>query len=385
MGRTEVGARSASVVFKAPGPEWTRFEDALEAKSVPLALHARASWVRSLGERVWLVGLLDAGGEPWFGFAVAATRSRALPGARILRVPRFGHGIPPGAVDTACAVLGDLARSARALRLHIELYVPEDPLRAVLAEAFGRGGFVKSAQPRLYQRTVLIDLHSTEDEILASFHRKCRKNIRALNEQPLLECGAITDPSLAGRMTALLDETMARTGGQRVVENWPAWIAFVAERPDLAHLVGVFSKATTGPDALVGYVLGIRHGDTAEYSVAASTRLAGSRTPLLYAPAWQLMQWAKRVGATTFDFGGITAGTAHSADPVGGISDFKGSFSRNVVEVGGEFVLEPSRWLSAVASTVSAAATAVRRLSTRSERPQAHAAPAESQGPQTEE
>lgn len=353
------------------------------ARGVPLALQARAHWARSLKESVWFVGLRDADGQPQWGFGVAATRSRALPGARILRVPRFGHGIPLAAVDAACAALGDVARGARALRLHVELYVPESHVRAALVEALGRGGFARAARSRSYERTVLIDLRSTEEQLLASFHRTGRQNIRALSKH-LLECQAIEDSSLAGRMNELVAEAMARTGGRHFAVDWAAWIGFIAERPDLARLLGVFRKATSGPNALVGYVLGLRHGDTVEYSVAASTRLAGTRVPLLYAPTWQLMQWAKASGAATFDFGGITAGTTLTGDPVGGISDFKRCFSRNVVEVGGEFVLEPSPWRSAVASTVSAAVAVVRQLGARSDRPQRTAAPG-SQGPQIQE
>ena len=327
-------------------------------------LQARAAWVRAQRETFWLVGLRDERGEAQWGCAVSVSRSRALPMARILRVPRFGHGLTLPLVDAACATLRDLARAERVLRLHVELYLPDAELRASVFEALTRSGFGRSARPRSYARTVLIDLRPTEEELFASFHRTCRQNIRGLSKHSL-ECLAIAAPSLAGRMNALVAEAMARTGGRHVALDWPAWIAFIAGHPDLARLVGVFRKETSGPDSLVGYVLGCRHGDTVEYSVAASTRLAGTRTPLLYAPTWRLIQWAKSVGATTFDFGGITAGSARAGDPVGGISDFKRSFSGNVVEVGGEFVLEPSRWRSAAAAVLPSVAAAARRLAGR--------------------
>jgi lipid II:glycine glycyltransferase (peptidoglycan interpeptide bridge formation enzyme) len=123
----------------------------------------------------------------------------------------------------------------------------------------------------------------------------------------------------------------------------------------------VFKRDASGPEALRGFVLGCRHGDTVEYRVAASTRPVGSSVPLLYAPTWELIRWARSVGATTFDFGGIASGTAGPGDARSGISDFKRYFSRNEVEVGGEGVFEPSRWRAAAAAAVSRAVAFVRR------------------------
>ena len=362
-------------VFREPGPEWLAFETALDGRRVPLALYGRADWVRTRPETVWLVGVSDANGTPACGIPVVVGRSRSLPGARILRSPRFGYGLEPAAADAACAALADLARRVSPLRLHVELYAPEPEVRASLPESLARAGFVREPAARSYERTILIDLRPAEEQVLASFHRTCRQNIRGLAKYGL-ECRAIDDPSLAGRMNALVSEAMTRTAGPQLAEDWGAWLALIRARPDLAHLVGVFRNDASGPDALVGLVLGLRHGDMVEYSVAASTRIPGSRAPILYAPTWRLMQWGRSVGATTFDFGGVTAGTVRTADPVGGISDFKRSFGGSIVEVGGEFVLEPSPWRSALARAISAAAGIIRPRGTP---PKAARPPAESE------
>jgi hypothetical protein len=350
-----------AVLLKKPGPQWSRFERELDARGVPLALQGRAAWVGALGERVWFVALLDVRGEPRCGFGVEATRSRALPGARILRASRFGHGISPDDLAAACASLADLAQRERALRLHVQLYAPEPEIRATLLEVLPRSGFARTPRPQSYEQTLLLDLRPSEEALLASFHGTCRRHIRAVEKRGLV-CEPVTSPVLAARMNALLAESMARTGGRYAAVDWAAWIGFIADHPDLARLLGVFAPGQSGPDALLGFVLGCRHGDTVEYGVAASTRLPNASTPLLYAPTWDLMRWAKGVGATAFDFGGVTSGSSGDDDPRGGISDFKRYFSRQVVEVGGEFVLEPSRWRSAVASAVSAAAGPLRAL-----------------------
>ena len=63
--------------------------------------------------------------------------------------------------------------------------------------------------------------------------------------------------------------------------------------------------------------------------------------PLLYAPLWELIRWARAGGARWFDFGGITLTDPDASDPLQGISDFKRFFCRDVAKVGGEWRLDP--------------------------------------------
>jgi hypothetical protein len=77
---------------------------------------------------------------------------------------------------------------------------------------------------------------------------------------------------------------------------------------------------------------------------------------------WDLMCWARRNGASWWDFGGITEGQQGSDDPVGGISDFKRHFSTTVRLVGERWVLEPSFLRSGIAQGVGALARVIRQL-----------------------
>jgi lipid II:glycine glycyltransferase (peptidoglycan interpeptide bridge formation enzyme) len=67
---------------------------------------------------------------------------------------------------------------------------------------------------------------------------------------------------------------------------------------------------------------------------------------------WDLIVWAKRTGARLFDFGGITRGTHSDEDPLGGISDFKRYFSRQIVPVREEWVLNHHTRRAAVVAAV---------------------------------
>src|SRR5207249_11101081 len=113
--------------------------------------------------------------------------------------------------------------------------------------------------------------------------------------------------------------------------------------------VGLFHR-----DTLLAFAWGCHHGDHAHYDAAASTRHTDLKLPLGYALAGDLIRWSKQNGATWFDFGGVTTGsrTCGDADPVGGISDFKRYFSKNIIEVGDEWVLEPRSIRAALARII---------------------------------
>jgi hypothetical protein len=349
------------VLFRKPDAAWEAYVRQLYAAGQSLPLQAEAAFARSFTTRTWLVGVRSSDDSPLCCAVVDVSWSRAAPGFRILRVSRLGHGLPINAMESLCTALVELARDLRALRLHVEIFDPDPVRRIQLAQELRRVGLFDVPHGRSYQRTVLIDLRPSEAELMASFNSTCRQNIRALDKHALV-CRPIVDPSLAERMNALLRETMTRTGGRFETVNWREWMAFIGRNPDLALLLGVFRADRSGGDALVAYVLGRRHGDTVEYATAASARLPDLRAPLLYAPTWQLMRWARLEGAVWFDFGGVSAGSHASGDPRGGITDFKRYFSKDIVEVGCELVFEPSSKRVFVAAQVSAAAAKARGL-----------------------
>jgi hypothetical protein len=136
---------------------------------------------------------------------------------------------------------------------------------------------------------------------------------------------------------------------------WAEILALSEERPELSRVVGLFRSDRDGPTGLLSFAWGCHHGDHAHYATAASTRRTDLRIPMAYPLAWDLMLWARRNGATTFDFGGITMGSSGGDDPLGGISDFKRRFTDRVVEVGEEWIFEPSPWRARAARWVSAA------------------------------
>jgi hypothetical protein len=183
----------------------------------------------------------------------------------------------------------------------------------------------------------VVDLTPTEEQIFASFRSSARRNVRQLEKHPL-EIRSI-DHSYIGRLEQLTIETLRRTDGTYVPQDWSARIALSQSHPHLSRISGVFRTDREGPEALLSFMWGAMHGDHGQYRDGASTR-GESRVPLSYALMWDLVRWAKQQGAFWFDLGGVTDGhEGDTTDLLGGISDFKRHFTARTERVGNGWVL----------------------------------------------
>lgn len=335
-------------VFRDPAA-WESCERSLAAAGVRLPLPHRAEWALARrGVEPLRVGLRAPDGG-WAGaFAMHAAASRALPGYRLLRIERFGEGVPRTLWASAVDALAEVARSEpRVLRLSVEVFSREAETRAGLGELLARAGFARMADCRNYSRTLTLDLRPTEPALFASLSRNTRRNIRSVEKLPV-QVRTIDDRRMADRLEVLSRETFARTGARyEALWDWPGVIEVSRRFPDAARLVGLFRTDREGPDALLGFSWGWWNGESVSYAVGASTRPADlPGVKVGYPMMWDLIQWARRTGAAWFDLGGVSEGRAGSGDPVGGISDFKRFFSMEAAEVAEDWELEP-RWLPA--------------------------------------
>ena len=291
-------------------------------------------------------------------FVVQAGLSRAVPGFRVLRVERFGEALPRSLWAAAVDALTEVAhREHRVLRLTVEVFSRDRETRSRLGELLARAGFVRAPTARNWSTTLVLDLQPSETELFASFSQTVRRAIRAVAKQPV-QVRSIDDPGLGNRLEVLSRETRVRTGGRyEALWDWAGVIELSRRVPDAARLVGLFRTDREGPDALLGFSWGWWNGQSVSYFAGASSRPSDlGRLHIGYPLMWDLIVWAKRAGATWFDFGGVTAGTAGSDDPLGGISDFKRLFSKEIAEVAEDWVLEPRKFLASVAKLVSTSA-----------------------------
>jgi hypothetical protein len=349
------------------GPARERFERELLESGVAVPLSHRSEWARAFGpDGSWFLGVRDANGKCCCGFAVEVTRSRAMPGHLLLRVQRFGVATTTEAASVGLRSLVQYAQQQfRVLRLYVELFSKEPEVNERIATVASSLGLHEVERPRSYRNTVVLDLTPDESDIFSGFDRSARRNVRASAKKGFEIC-PITDPIFAHRMDALLAETMARSGGRHEKRDWAGTIEFSNRYPTLSRLAGTFRPEMTGPESLVAFAWGCNHGDHVTHTRAASTRSMKSNVPLSYALAWDLISWAKTNGASWFDFGGVTQGSLSDKGGLGGISDFKRFFSKEVSEVGREWILEPHPFRAKLARfSGAAAAWAHRSLSHR--------------------
>ena len=354
-------------LLRGLSPERERWERSLVDAGVPLALPHRAAWMTlNPGVREsWLLCISDASGRPCGAVALQVSPSRALPGSLLLRVERFGHGLPVAAHEAALRVIALLARrNRRVLRLYLETFTINQSERLALEGHLSALGFTRTPSARCYEHTLVLPLEADEEGILASLHRTARANIRSAAKYRV-RVAPITDPALFPRLDAIAVETFERTGGRYAPHDWARIVAIGAQAPAASRLVGLFRDDAEGVESLVAFGWGCGHGDHASYSSAGSTRKIDRRIPLVYPVLWDLILWAKRNDARFFDLGGVTDGGLDSGDPLGGISDFKRYFSDRVVHVGSEWSFEPRPMQAQAARMMKSASSILSRVLAR--------------------
>lgn len=297
-----------------------------------------------------MLPILDENGNVLCSVAIEEERSRALPGHRILRVVRFGHGWPP---ETWKPIVEQLAAFARSdggvLRLHVEVFLRSN--QETLRDILQASGFVPSPL-RSYRHTLTLPI-DMPDEVLLAQRKSLRKRLKEA-EKARVQVRVLTEPEFADRIGELQRIAMARSGGSFRIPDWTALLKLSAEQPHLSRIVGLFAEGPQTPADLLGFVWGCMHGDHAENRAAGTADMPHTlrHVSISYPLLWNTVQWSRDLGATWFDMGGVTLQSG-ADDPLAGISSFKRGFSETVEEVGDEWVLEPHPWKSRVAGAVS--------------------------------
>ncbi len=317
-------------------PRRRQIEDELIAGAarVPLSWLSGAELAARASDSILFVATDD---ERLVGAAgVTSHRSRAFPGFGIWRVERFHAEDDQLAAQLLQRVITAARVRKRVLRVMIECFAVDEAELERCGLVCAQAGFGSEPCTRMYESTILLDLAPVESELFANLHATARRHVRAVEKQPV-EVREITDPFLSDRLDDLLRETIGRTGGEFHAPDWTALMQLNRRRPDRSRLVGLFRQDSDGPSSLLGFAWGCNHGDHAHYATAASTRATELKIPILYPLLWDLICWSRVNGARTFDLGGVSHGTHGSDDRLGGISDFKRYFSRDVCRVGSQW------------------------------------------------
>ncbi len=353
----------AVFLIRGLGPERDEAEREIAASGVPLPISHRAAWAADFyRSEPWFLLVRDVNDQTCAGIAIEQAQTRAMPGFTILRVRRFGGSIPTEVCSVVLEALRCIAKSSPKV-LRVQIFVFSRPNRDEIGRMLSALGYREIVPPGIYRHTLIIDLKPSEEEILLSFNGSSRNNIRKTIKKSGYSA-VIDDPIYADRLRELQQEALDRTRGRIASEDWRGVLKLSKERPDLSRVFGLFLGEDKSPENMMAFGWVCSHGDHGEYRAGGSTRRDDVKIPFGYLVAWDMIRWAKSNGADWFDMGGVTLADS-GTDALEGISNFKRSFSRQIEEVGSEWVFEPRPTQARVADLVTALAQRLRSLASK--------------------
>jgi lipid II:glycine glycyltransferase (peptidoglycan interpeptide bridge formation enzyme) len=267
--------------------------------------------------------------------AAALVLKRKLPGLpfSILYAPK-GPCLDyrdEGLREDMLAALIDLARREGAIFLKIDPDVPvsrghdelvEDPVGQGLTAALQAGGWRFSPDQIQFRNTVLLDLTSGEEALLAAMKQKTRYNIRLAGRRDVVVRAGEAADLLP--LAAMYAETAERDAFAIRPEAYylDAWRTF------LDAGMGLLLLAEVGRELIAGVFI-VRHAGRAIYMYGASRDAERHRMPN-YLLQWEAIRWAIDQGCADYDFWGAPD-VFDESDRLWGVWRFKSGFNGEVV------------------------------------------------------
>ncbi len=188
--------------------------------------------------------------------------------------------------------LDALCRKHRAIALKVEPDVADSPAASLRLE---QHGFLRSPQTIQPPRTLLIDLDTSEEEILARMAQKTRYNIRLAGRK-----GVVVRPSQdIGMFTRMIRETGERN------EFGVHSPDYYHQAYDLFHPSGHCELLAAGYEGQpLAALMVFKAGKRAWYLYGASSNEHRNRMPT-YLLQWEAIRWARNHGCDTYDLWGI--------------------------------------------------------------------------------
>ena len=338
-------------------PQRLSVESALRARAFYLPVEHTVQWLAGRAESS-ILAVFSERGDLVGAVPITVLRPRSMPGHVRLRAEKLGACLPVDQVGAAVeAIVGAAVARPRTLDVTIESYSRDPAVHLALENSARKLGFASGSNPHSYDRTIIVDLARSEDQLFASLHHSVRRAIRHIGRDGHLVRPVA--PQLAARVDALHRETMLRTGGHYRHVDWAKNLEFSLANPTQSRISGLFVGGGQTDTELVSVRWCFAEGERMRDCFGASTRRAG--LPLMHAVIWDQMRWGQGVGAAWFDFGGIPARHNRIGDSLDSIADFKRKFSQREETIGRAVtkVLRPVR--SALMSAIGRAHIALKR------------------------
>lgn len=185
-----------------------------------------------------------------------------------------------------------------------------------------KSGWIFSAEQVQFRNTVVVDLKSSEEEILARMKQKTRYNVRlAARKDVVIRRGTLEDLDLLYRMYA---RTSVRDGfvireRQYYLDVWRICLAAGIAEP-------IIAEVEASP---VAAVIMFRFARQAWYLYGMSRQEHRDKMPN-YLLQWEAMRRAKAAGCSSYDMWGAPD-VFDKSDPLWGVYRFKEGFGGEVI------------------------------------------------------
>ena len=195
-------------------------------------------------------------------------------------------------------------------------------------------GYVPAPDQIQFPNTVMLEIGSSPDKLLASFKNKTRYNIRLAGRKGIeIRQGTVDDLPLIAAMyteTATRDDFAIRPL-EYYLDLWQSFIADGNAQPLIAEFEG---------DPIAAVVM-LKADNLAIYFTGASTHKERNRMPN-FLLQWEAIRWAQEQGCTRYDFWGAPDNFDES-DSMWGVWRFKRGFQGDVFRGVGawDFVNKP--------------------------------------------
>jgi lipid II:glycine glycyltransferase (peptidoglycan interpeptide bridge formation enzyme) len=189
-----------------------------------------------------------------------------------------------------------------------------------------------SHHPLFTKFTFILDLRTSEDELLKSMTQKTRYNIKVAQKHGVSIQEDSSDAAF-NQYLRLNAETTSRQGFYAHNKTYHQHMWDIMSKAGIAHLF----TATYQGETLAAWILFVWK-DTLYYPYGASSRLHREvMAPNLL--LWEVVKWAKKQNLSYFDLWGAIGGTPDPKDPWYGFHRFKEGYHPNLVEYVGSYDL----------------------------------------------
>ncbi len=271
----------------------------------------------------------------WGEFRIKRQPVSRLAGMQIMwtRVPYtpwyFGY-IPMGRIPNEKEIeqLRDEAIKMNAIGIRMEPNIPREQITNFQFSILNQ--FFKPGRKLFKDKTILIDLSKTEEELLKNMHPKGRYNVRVALKHGV----TVREDNSDGAFEKYLELMFAGTAKrQKIYSHGRSYHRLMREclKNNIAHLwVAEYKNEIITADIIFKFKEGI-------YYAYGASKLEYKEVMAPTLLLWEIMKWGKNTGAKFFDLWGAEEGK--------GFSRFKEQFGGMVVEMAGTYDLPVNKWL----------------------------------------